>query len=183
MMGMQLLNAFFPATLIAITGMFTGSQPVDGDALPTKRTFTVSVAHAAEPVVAELADAPGDGTTPNTVLRSSPSDNLFYVTALVNGKPVRFLVDTGASVVVLTAADARTAAVEQMDGPDLDVETVVGLSAMRPVNLARVNLAGQSITNVDGVVVDANLKTSLLGQSVLSRLRSVRFAGDRLELN
>ncbi|MFT4025264.1 MAG: retropepsin-like aspartic protease [Novosphingobium sp.] len=117
-----------------------------------------------------------------TVESNSASDGLFYVTAMVNGKPVRFVVDTGASVVVLTRSDAIKAGVTR-GAKAVDVETAGGSSAMHSVNLKRVDIAGQALTDVDAAIMGAELPVSLLGQSVLSQMRSVRLTGNRLQLN
>ena len=53
-------------------------------------------------VEASSATAISSGTE---ITRSA--DGLFYVTAIVNGAPVRFVVDTGSTIVVLTPEDAR----------------------------------------------------------------------------
>lgn len=113
----------------------------------------------------------------------SASDGLFYVTAMVNGKPVRFVVDTGASVVILTQSDAARAGVVSGTDRAIDVETAGGSSAMHSVSLGRVDIAGQSLTDVDAAVMSSDLPVSLLGQSVLSQMRSVRLSGNRLQLN
>jgi aspartyl protease family protein len=180
---MQIAYAFLPAAMIALMGLYGGSPPAADSSLPANMAFTVSVGDPiAPPTGADLlVDRPE--RAPQRVLHNATGDRLFYVTAQVNGNPVRFLVDTGSSVVILTETDARHAGVRDLGSPPMRVETASGASAMRAVNLERVDLAGQSIHNVDGAIVDANLKVSLLGQSVLSRLRSVRFAGDKLELN
>jgi len=180
---MQMAHVFLPTAFIALVGSWGGIPPTEPDVLPANMAFAVSVADPIQPATA--SDSSPDGKAKNSlrVRRNSQGDRLFYVSALVNGKPVRFLVDTGSSLVILTEADARQAGVDDLGSPALHVETASGASAMRAANLKRVDLAGQVIHNVDGAIVDGNLKVSLLGQSVLSKLRSVRFAGNRLELN
>ena len=109
------------------------------------------------------------------------ADGLFYVTARVNGTPIRFVVDTGANVMVLTGDDARRAGVRSHSSPER-METAAGGSAMRWAMLDRLDLAGRRLTGTRAAVVDSGLKRSLLGQNALSRLESVMLAGDRLEL-
>ena len=106
-------------------------------------------------------------------------DGLFYVEAQVNGAPVHFVVDSGASVVILSAADAARAAVGGQEG--VDVQTAGGASPMRRAQIKQVVLAGQKLTDVEAAIVNRNLKVSLLGQSALSQLASVTFKGNRLE--
>jgi len=180
---MQIANAILPAALVALMGAYGGASPTPPDSHPANMAFTVSLPDPVEPALVPPAGLKRPASTSHSVLRNSPNDRLFYVTALVNGKPVRFVVDTGSSVVILTESDARSAGVRDLGSPPLNVVTASGATAMRAVNLEEVELAGQAIHNVDGAIVDAKLKVSLLGQSALSRLRSVRFAGDKLELN
>ncbi|MBV8089889.1 MAG: TIGR02281 family clan AA aspartic protease [Alphaproteobacteria bacterium] len=117
-----------------------------------------------------------------TVLRATPSNHtLVYrvgplghvvLTASVNGAPIRFLVDTGASTVVLSNADARTAGIN----PDALVynkttTTANGVVRVAPVVLHEIRIQQLSVENVPAVV-DPNLNGSLLGMSFLSRLKS-----------
>ena len=108
------------------------------------------------------------------------ADGLFYVQAHVNGAVVQFVVDSGSSVVVLSAADASRADIGGDEA--VDVDTAGGASAMRRAQIKHVELAGQKLSNVDAAIVNRNLKVSLLGQSALSQLTSVTFRGNQLEL-
>lgn len=134
--------------------------------------------------------SPGGGEVPLRVAppTASPAtravkaaDGLFYVTARVNGVPVRFVVDTGANVVVLTGADARRAGVTPGAGSQR-LETASGGSTMTWATLDEVELAGQRLTRTRAAIVADGLKMSLLGQNALSKLTSVTLTGDRLEL-
>ena len=108
-------------------------------------------------------------------------DGLFYVTALVNGTPVRFLVDTGANLVVLTPSDARRVGVEPssatMSG---NIDTAAGMSRMDRLRLERVSLASREATNVDAAVMRGGLKVSLLGVNMLSKLGVITISGDEI---
>ncbi len=110
-------------------------------------------------------------------------DGLFYVEALVNGTPVRFVVDTGATMVVLTADDAAAVSQGSDTGGRIKVQTASGTTAMRTVKLREVAIAGRTVKNIDAAVMNDNLPVSLLGQNLLSQLDSVTMKGSRLELN
>ncbi len=110
-------------------------------------------------------------------------DGLFYTEALVNGTPIRFIVDTGASVVVLTESDAATAQLAADGSEGMRVATAGGTASMRRVKVREIKIAGSAVTGVDAAVVGGDLKVSLLGQNVLSRLNSVTITGGRLRLN
>lgn len=117
-----------------------------------------------------------------TVLARQPNGH-FYADADVGGTPVHFLVDTGASEVALTAADASNLGLEWTD----DDLRYVGQGAGGriygvPVTLDEVSLGGFRGEHVAAVIVPKGLPVSLLGQSFLSRVPKLDIAGDKLTL-
>lgn len=119
---------------------------------------------------------------PSTTLQRQ-RDGLYYVNARVNDVPVRFIVDTGSSVVVLNAADTRRVGLANSEGTRVRVETAGGPSTMRLARIDSVGIAGQSLRDVEAAVMGTGLETSLLGQNVLSELDSVRIERGTLRLN
>ena len=127
-----------------------------------------------------VASVPGDGSGAVRIARQN--DGHFYVDALVNGMPVRFLVDTGASVVALSVRDAQNAAVP-VNPAQFEV---IGSGASgevrgQPVELGQLSIVGKNVTSVPAVVIDGG-DQSLLGQSFLSRFDAVEIHGDELVL-
>jgi len=107
----------------------------------------------------------------------------FYTTALVNGKPVRFVVDTGATSVALSRRDAEAVGIEVT--PDSFTETgqqAGGAIRIMPVMLQSVDIGNIEVAQVEAVVLDGNADLSLLGQSWLRRLNSVQIEKDRMTL-
>jgi aspartyl protease family protein len=101
------------------------------------------------------------------------SDGHYWAQGEVNGAPVRFLVDTGATAVALAPADAERL------GFDLSrlhygysVMTAGGQARAASVKLARVSVAGATLEDVDGLIIEKGLDASLLGMSYLGRLSS-----------
>lgn len=130
------------------------------------------------PVTLDVAPA---AAHPNRYHRAK--DGLFYVTALVNGAKIRFLVDTGANMVVLTEADALRAGLPPVNPESrVMIETAAGLSRVDRVTLNRVSVAGRDLRDVDAAVSQHGLKVSLLGQNLLSRLGSVTISGNSILL-
>ena len=128
-------------------------------------------------VEADLADA----AAPLELWRAP--DGLFYVDGAINGQPVRFVVDTGASMVVLTESDARRAGVVRTaNGPMLEAQTVSGKSSMAHVTLASMQIGSTGNAAVPAAVAPDGLGVSLLGQSWLAQLASVTIEGDRMTL-
>ena len=166
-----------PAVIVhALTGLGT-MLAVSGFSAPTTREANLRVVRDASPKPQTQAQTQTQARTVRA------DDGLFYVTGLVNGSPVRFLVDTGASVVMLTRADAeRVGAVRGDQSFDASVDTANGASAMAWTTLRRISVAGRDIRTVQAAVPQSGLPVSLLGQNVLSQLGPVTLNGDRLEM-
>jgi aspartyl protease family protein len=100
-------------------------------------------------------------------------DGHYWATGQVNGAKVRFLVDTGATAVALTAADAQRLGIrpEKLDFA-YRVITAGGEARAASVKLASVSVAGARVDDVDALVIDRGLDTSLLGMTYLGRLAS-----------
>lgn len=132
---------------------------------------------------ASFRDAGADSFAATAMAIRRERDGLFYLNAWVNGVPVRFLVDTGATTVVLTPADAARAGVM----PDVaafryTARTAGGSTAMARVRLDQLTAGAARRRGVDAAIAGAGLGVSLLGQSYLSQLRSVRISGDTMVL-
>ncbi|HEX5006128.1 MAG TPA: TIGR02281 family clan AA aspartic protease [Hyphomonadaceae bacterium] len=98
-------------------------------------------------------------------------DGHFWATAYVNGMPVKFLVDTGASLVALNERDARriglnTDELEQ----NAEVKTAAGRVKAATAMIDKIEIDGVTIKNIQAVVIDKGLEHSLLGMSFLNRL-------------
>lgn len=111
------------------------------------------------------------------------SDGHFHVSAEVNGARVQFLVDTGASVVVLTRDDAERVGLN----PDelkfsQRFQTANGTAFGAPVRIARLSVGSIVVTDVRAAVMNDGLGGSLLGMSFLERLSSFGVEGDTLTL-
>lgn len=128
----------------------------------------------AAPRVALLraATPPAAAATPNRlVYRAGPTGH-FLVEASVDGTPVRFLVDTGASLVALTPEDARAAG---LDPATLSYSAVMstanGTARAAPVRLRSLRLGQLEVEDVRAVVMERPMAVSLLGMSFLDRLQ------------
>ena len=108
------------------------------------------------------------------------ADGHFYAEAQVNGAPIRFLVDTGASVVALTPEDARRAGIEAGDERTV-ARGAGGEISVAPVVIDRIELGSLDRSDVRAVVADA-IPVSLLGQSFLGSVGRVEIRDDRMTL-
>ena len=101
------------------------------------------------------------------------SEGHFTVWGEANGARVRFLVDTGASEVVLTKADARSAGVHVDDlDYSMPVSTANGMTMVAPIRLQSIRLGSIVVRDVRADVAGNGLDYSLLGMSYLRRLSS-----------
>ncbi len=110
-------------------------------------------------------------------------DGHYYMTLDVNGAPVEFVVDTGATEIVLTKEDAAKAGLNietlQFFGR---ANTANGTVRTAPVRLDEVNIGGISDRNLPAYVNEGELFQSLLGMSYLSRWDRIEIADNTLVL-
>lgn len=163
-----------------VGALMPGDASIEQPAEEAKRVTMVDPAPAdAEEVPAERVEQLGDFQA-MAVERSG--DGHFYVDAQVNGAPVHFIVDTGASGIALSAGDARRAGVLFTN----DEFAVIGRGASGPVRgkfvtFDRVTLGTKTVENISGAVLEGG-QESLLGQNFLQHFDAVEIRGDRLTL-
>jgi len=98
----------------------------------------------------------------------------FIADGQVNGGTVRFMVDTGATVIALPAADAKRLGINYLKGDQGVVQTANGAAPAYRVKLDTVRLGDITLNGVDGVVLEGGLTTALLGMSFLNRTEMKR---------
>jgi len=124
-------------------------------------------------MVAPIAMAAEPHASPRStsaqVLRAA--DGHYWAEAMIDGRAVRVLVDTGASVVALTRDDALRLGLK-LTPEDFSstVQTAAGPARAAAVTLKSVAVAGAEIPQVQALVVEEGLAQSLLGMSYLGRL-------------
>lgn len=144
-----------------------------------------SQAPAATAMMARPDNQPASANTGTTVdpLQIGRADNgLFYVNGEVNGVPVRFAVDTGASVVVLNAVDAGRTGLATHENSGMRIRTAAGYSRMHWQKDQKLSIEGRSLGPIDVAVMPDGPETSLLGLNALTRLESVTLANDTLTI-
>lgn len=168
-------NSFFYGG-IALAGIVLVGAQLRGPEAPV---HAAKVAPAPGP--AHSSAAPVGSGLASVTLERRP-DSHFYADALVNGAPVRFLIDTGSSAVVLTRADARRAGIGVGDYKARAIGAG-GEIRLMPVTLARLTLGPLAGDNVPAMVAEeGSIPVSLLGQSFLGRIGSVAIEGDKMVL-
>ena len=139
------------------------------------------------PTVSESASGPARGAmdrqTPNSLVYRPNRQGHVVLDAAVNGSPVHFLVDTGATLVALTPGDAAAAGFSRSNLVfNVKTSTANGIGRAASVKLREIRLGQFSVYDVPAVVME-NLGTSLLGQSFLTRLDSYEMRDGVLTLN
>jgi len=141
-----------------------------GTLLTLAERGTAFRAASAEAAVAAPAEPGADGASA-TIAKAR--DGHYWANGQVNGAHVRFLVDTGATAVALTANDARRLG---LDLSHMDfayrVVTAGGEARAASVKLASIDVGGAKVEGVDALVIDKGLDVSLLGMTYLGRLSS-----------
>jgi aspartyl protease family protein len=131
---------------------------------------------------AEIAGDSGqiDGTT---LRLKREEDGHYWVRASVNGKPVRFMIDSGATTTTLSLASAQAAGVKPSGGFPVLVETANGTVEVQRAEIGTLTVG--SIVQRDAKVLIGSEglgDTNLLGMSFLSSLKSWRVEGGTLIL-
>ena len=148
------------------------SQPAPGTvqtvaAVAPSAPATVAPAKPAAPalIAADASLSPGDAQ----VVKGP--DGHYWADAQVNGRPIRFLIDTGASFVALTRGDAEQLGLNPSSLVyDAPVTTANGRTQAARVQLDYVAVSGARVEQVPAMVIADGLSTSLLGMSYLNRL-------------
>jgi aspartyl protease family protein len=154
-------------------------SPKSGEAPPPDARMPVEAAVAkVEPAGLPTGSSAGNGIASREIARNA--DGHFYLDAQVNGAQVHFLVDTGASMVALTPADAQRAGIA-LPSERARAMAAGGAVEVMPVTIDRVAIGPLEARGVRGAVAP-QLPVSLLGQSFLSRVGTVEISGDRMVL-
>ncbi|MEI9984149.1 MAG: TIGR02281 family clan AA aspartic protease [Aliidongia sp.] len=132
---------------------------------------------------AELMPAHGIERTPGVVSFARSGDGQFWVDAQVDGQRVRFLVDTGASDVVLSSTDAERLGynLDRLSF-NLEADTANGRIREAPVVLGQLSIGSIHFEHVRASISAGGLRDSLLGMRLLERLSSVEIRRDMLTI-
>jgi len=122
-------------------------------------------------------------TSANEMVISASEGGGFHVYGKVNGVPMRFLVDTGASSIVLSPADAKRLG---LDLATLDFnrpyETANGIGYGASAEVDELTVGHIRLTHVPVSINGAPMRNSLLGMTFLNRMKSFSITGRKLVL-
>lgn len=118
-----------------------------------------------------------------TVVLRRSSDGHYYAPLRVNGNVITFVVDTGATDIVLSKEDARTAGIVIDDLVFFGrARTANGTVETAPVRLDSLALGEHVATNISASVNGGEMSGSLLGMSYLNRFSKIEIVGNELRL-
>ncbi len=122
-----------------------------------------------------VGSASADGS--GKVILTADSRGHFVTNGAVNGVSVRFLVDTGATMISLGASDAKRIGIDPSKGQRGMTNTANGQAQVSMVKLDKVRVGDVTLHNVDGLVHQNDLPVALLGMSFLNRMEMQRDGG------
>jgi aspartyl protease family protein len=116
------------------------------------------------------------------VVLTADSRGHFFATGTINGVSTRFMVDTGATTIALSSAEAKRTGVNYLAGRRVLTQTANGIVPVYRVRLDAVDIGGIKLSNIDAIVIEGDrLPVALLGMSFLNRME-MRREGDVLML-
>jgi len=138
----------------------------------------------AVPTVSGSSSGHGRGVqlTDGAIVLERQFDGHFYITSEINGAEITFMIDTGATGVALSLADARRIGIrtERLEYT-IPTSTAAGRSMAAPVEIRSLTLPGRSFDSVPAHVMSGG-DQSLLGMTVLERFESIEIRRDQLIL-
>lgn len=108
-------------------------------------------------------------------------DGHFYIEALVDHTPIRFMLDTGATTTTLTLQDAKRLGYNVNSlSYDKPVQTANGTDFVATVRITEIKLGDLTLNDISATVSKNLSEHSLLGMNFLKRLKGFNIEGDQL---
>lgn len=160
----------FLLALCLLIGAVAVAMPVLFTSYVSKPQVGNAVAEAETPAEAEQATE--ESPSSRQVEIRAESDGHFYVDAEINLRPVRLMVDTGATVVALRQSDAQAAGIRPRQADFINpVQTANGTTMAAEAVLDSVIVQEVEVRNIRALIIpDEQLSISLLGGSFLNGL-------------
>ncbi|MFA5682634.1 MAG: TIGR02281 family clan AA aspartic protease [Hydrogenophaga sp.] len=163
-------QAYQGVTLLGVAGD-TATVDVGG------RQHTLRVGEA--PV--SIGSSASAGGTGERVVLTADGRGHFVAGGQINGQSVRFLIDTGATNIILGEADARRINLPFDKGQKVGVSTANGQAVGHMLRLQSVRLGDVQVYDVAAIVLPQTMPYVLLGNSFLTRFQMLR-QNDQLTL-
>ncbi len=131
----------------------------------------ITLRMGATPIDLSGEPSPGGGTR---VVLSMGSGGHFGGAGSINGKPVNFMIDTGATLVAMSQGEADRIGLRYQNAPRGLVQTANGMVPVHSVRLASLRIGDVLVRDVEAVVMPASMRQVLLGNSFLTRFQMRR---------
>lgn len=116
----------------------------------------------------------GDAEGGKRIVLTASSGGHFMATGQINGSTVQFMVDTGATMVAMSIADANRIGINYQSGQRGTVGTANGTAPAWRVKLQSVRIGDVVVYQVDALISPASMPFVLLGNSFLSHFQMNR---------
>jgi aspartyl protease family protein len=120
---------------------------------------------------ARLGDAAAGPAGAREIVIPVGQNGHFFAAGSINGQAVRFMVDTGATLVSLSRAEATRLGLDLRGARQVLTQTAAGVAPGQVLSLQRVRIGEVEIYNVQALVSEAPMPFILLGNSYLERFQ------------
>lgn len=121
-----------------------------------------------------VGNAASPASSERQIVLSSGTGGHFTASGSINGRMTEFLVDTGATLIALSQAEAERLNLPYRAGRHTSTQTANGVVPAMMLTLASVRVGGVEVHNVDAIVVPGQMRYVLLGNSFLTRFQMRR---------
>jgi aspartyl protease family protein len=153
-------------------GGVTLLQLSDGHAQVQRGGSTATLRLGGAP--ARLKGTPAASTSAQEIVLPVGLGGHFTSAGAINGRPVQFMVDTGATVVAISQVEAERIGLVWRDAPRAMTQTANGPVPVHRVSLSAVRVGEVEVANVEAIVMPAQMPYVLLGNSFLGRFQMRR---------
>ena len=123
---------------------------------------------------ASVGSGAGEQLSGNRVVLAAGPGGHFVTAGQINGRAVQFMVDTGATTIALSVADANRIGLNYQNGQPVQMSTANGVTQGWRITLNTVRVGDVMVSGVDAVVTPVGMPYVLLGNSFLSRFQMNR---------
>ncbi len=176
-----LRNVGLLVVVCLVIAMVIGSASNEDDPSDRDASMQQSAVPKAQPTAAYLSEqTQGQGAAYEMTVKANANGH-FIVRGEVNGEPVNFVIDTGATDIILSADDAERIGfrAHQLDYSKA-YRSANGIVRGAPVQLRHLRIGQIEMYELPASVNEVNIGISLLGMTFLKRLDGYEVSGDRL---
>ena len=123
----------------------------------------------------------GSGAGGSRIVLPADSRGHFMTQGAINGRPVTFMLDTGATSIALSADDAQRIGLDYSKGQRIQISTANGMSSGYRLRLRSVRVGDVEVYDIDAIVSPQPMPFVLLGNSFINRF-SMRRDADQMVL-